>query len=103
MRSLSRQQGAHPDGGVRSHSWVHEAGFSWDNIEHGVGAWEITQDNKKWFAQSVLDTAGIIAKGLPSDRDRGEVVEEWKLWWSRWRDGKDSRYTCLDGWVIASL
>jgi ubiquinone/menaquinone biosynthesis C-methylase UbiE len=96
---ISRESGAHPDGGKHSHVWAHEAGFAWDKIEMSNGAWEYSgpAERHAWMeaAKNSMRTVAI-GGGYASEEEMNQI----RAAWEEWGNLEEARYMGLDGQIL---
>lgn len=101
--TVMRLRGGHPHGGLENHTWVHEAGFAWEDIRFGVDNSEVAGKDKPLLVPTVRETIATIAKAVQSERSTEEIIKDWSEYWDKWEQNEEARLISLDGWVLASL
>ncbi len=100
FREFCRKSGGDPQAGLRSHVWVHEAGFPWDKIQFSAAAWEYSGSEARhaWAegAKNGFRTIGLNA-GYGTATDYDEIEQRW----TAWAEKEEGRIFGLDGVVLA--
>ncbi|KAM3420376.1 hypothetical protein BST61_g3655 [Cercospora zeina] len=99
--TLSPQRGAHPEAGLISSLWMHEAGFGWEHVSSGdVASSLVESEEKMLFAKAILPSFAV-SYGLSM------VSEEHEAWLKQfekdiltWADMPESSFIWYDGWAI---
>ena len=112
-RAVGTARGAHPEGGLYNHTWLHQAGFPWEKIQWGPGSHEITGEGKKiWVAtqnvmapnaaQQLDDLDLMHVVGLKKG-DKDKLVKRWLDAWAKFGEDPSLRFINTSGWVIGWL
>lgn len=96
---ISRDRGAHTDGGKHTHLWAHEAGFAWDKIEMSCGAWEYSgpAERRAWVEGAKSSMRAIaVAGGYATEQELDEIGAGWE----EWGNHEEARFMGLDGQIL---
>ncbi|KJX95688.1 ubiquinone biosynthesis methyltransferase UbiE like protein [Zymoseptoria brevis] len=97
-RECSRARGGDPEGGLNSPTWMHLAGFIWDNIHTGTAAVEHSgAAGRKAWANSQRPSMAAVYQLAVCDQFVKELGEDL----DKFVKNPAARVVAIDGWIVA--
>ena len=98
-REYSKARGGDPEGGLNSPTWMHSAGFKWENIQSGTASSEHSgAAGRKAWAKSQRPSMAVVYNQPVDEQFVKELGEELE----RFIENPAARIVAIDGWVVGT-